>query len=264
MSEDSNNLKLSKVKEIIGGIDSEIIENLSNSIINNDYIEVINIVDNLVVKGKDLRQMVYELTENFLEKLISAEDKNLYASIIDELSSLDEDIRTSINPVIIVKATLIKITQGKIEKNLGNVTSANIDNSKINELQQDIIKIKNYLASNKKENIRPVNNVNNNAPRVKGNFTNGEELKKKMTELGKLKLFSAMSGAIFKNEEEFIIISNNEFAAKMLASEKAQIAEVLKQEYGIDKQIVIKYNKVESSSKMEKILKDSNTEYTEM
>ncbi len=101
-------------------------------------------------------------------------------------------------------------------------------------------------------------------PAQKTGFKGIDEFRKRAAAQGKLKLFSSLSGAIIKNEEQFVIISNNEFAAKMLASQKAEIAELLKREYGIDKQIVIKYNKVESSSKMEKLLKDSNTEYTEM
>ena len=83
--------------------------------------------------------------------------------------------------------------------------------------------------------------------------------------MGKIKLFSTLSGAMMQNnEQEFVIITTNEFAAKMLVNEKNEISNILKQEYGIDKPIVIKYNKVENSSKMEKLLKESNTEYTEM
>ena len=59
-------------------------------------------------------------------------------------------------------------------------------------------------------------------------------------------------------------LSYGQFAAKMLAASKAEIAEVLKSEYSIDKPVVIKYNKVSGMSKMEKLLKDSNTEYTEI
>lgn len=82
--------------------------------------------------------------------------------------------------------------------------------------------------------------------------------------MGKLKLFSELSGCIMKNDDQFIIITTNEFAAKNLASEKEEIRGLLKKEYGIDKEVVIKYNKVENVSKMEKLLRDGGLEYTEL
>ena len=266
LSEDSEKLQLTKIRDIIGGIDNEIIDELTNSILNHEYENILKLINDLENKGKDLRQVVYELTQNFLDKMLQEENKEKMARIIDTLSGLDADIKMSINPSILVKATLIKVAQGKIS--IENSGSTSESNDRILKLEEDISKIKNYLANNKSKIV--ANNTNTNGQvrtntTIKNGFTNAEEFKKKLSQMGKIKLFSTLSGAMMQNnEQEFVIITTNEFAAKMLVNEKNEISNILKQEYGIDKPIVIKYNKVENSSKMEKLLKESNTEYTEM
>ena len=266
-SEENKVLRLEKVKEIVGGIGGEIIEELSEAILSSDYDKIISVVQQMENKGKDLRQLVYELTENFLEKMIKAEDKTMVAGIIDELGKLDSDIKGSINPSVLVKASLIKVAQNKPVSSSNSLGS--VDAEKINALEEDIKKIKNYLnthqmpRSGQNAGMQQVNTKVQSVSKVAG-YKDAEEFKQRIAAKGKLKLFSAMSGAIIKNEEEFVIITTNEFAAKMLAASKAEIAEVLKSEYSIDKPVVIKYNKVSGMSKMEKLLKDSNTEYTEI
>ena len=272
LTEDSSCLKIEKVKEIVGSVESEIIIELTESILNSDYNKVLEIIDEVVNRGRDLRQLVYELTEEFLERMIKSDSKDKYAYIIDELSTLDSEIKSSINPVIIVKATLIKISKMRDYSNESNnnkiaVNSSNADLDKINALEQDVIKIKNYLNS-MSFNQAKSSNTGNALSQTKANtlstFKNAEEFRQKLASRGKLKLFSSLSGAILKNDEQFVIITTNEFAAKMLASEKAEISEILKSDYGIDKEVVIKYNKVSGMSKMEKLLKDSNTDYTDI
>ncbi len=274
LSENGEKLEISKVKEIIGAVDTEIIDNLKDKIINKDYNEIINIIDTLEEKGKDLRKVIYELTERFLELLTKEDNKEYFANIIDELSSLDADIKSSLNPGILVKASLIKISNYK-SYNTNNLDISDLSiSSDIENLKTDIDKIKKYLSQNRNSNSNNLasstsSNIvksstdNENIP--KGTFKDADDFRKKIAGMGKLKLFSELAGAIMKNgESQFVIITTNEFAGKRLASEKEEIKDLLKKIYSIDKEIVIKYNKVENMSKMEKLLNESGTDYTEM
>ena len=273
LTEDSEKLRTQKVKEIVGSVESEIITEIADSILNSDYNRVLEIVDEVINRGRDLRQLVYELTEEFLDRMIKSDSKNNFAYIIDELSKLDSEIKASINPTVIVKATLVKISHNKdnvIKTDVAlNNTHSNVDLDKINALEQDVIKLKNYLNNQSRQRESVTNsgaykgNIQSSSSSL-STFKNAEDFRKKLADKGKLKLFSSLSGATLKNDEQFIIITTNEFAAKVLATEKSEIAEILKNDYGIDKEVVIKYNKVSGMSKMEKLLKDSNTDYTDI
>lgn len=150
LSEDSESLRLSSVKEIIGAVDSEIIDNLVEKILNKKYDEIVSLIDSVEEKGKDLRQVVYELTERFLEILLKDDNKDNIANIIDELSKLDSDIKMSLNPSILVKASLIKISSGKKETTILGSSTEEIEN-----LKNEIEKIKKYLASNRQNVTTP-------------------------------------------------------------------------------------------------------------
>ena len=58
----------------------------------------------MVKKGKDLRQFTFELTTEFLNRLIDAKDNTeRFVGIIDRLSSLDNDLKSTTRKEIVLK-----------------------------------------------------------------------------------------------------------------------------------------------------------------
>ncbi|MEG1009325.1 MAG: DNA polymerase III subunit gamma/tau, partial [Clostridia bacterium] len=106
---DNDKLTLKLVESVIGIIDSDIITNITDGIINYNSLEVLKNVDLVISKGKDLRQLVYELLEKFLEILSSGKDSKRVSYIIDELSLLDNLIKSSSAKEISLKSALVRI-----------------------------------------------------------------------------------------------------------------------------------------------------------
>lgn len=283
LSEKEEILKLSKVEEIIGATNREILKKLVEYILNKNAIEIINTIDVVVGKGKDLRQLLYSLTEEFLELLVKSESKdesNRLSNIIDELSSLDNEIRLSVKPTILIKSALVRISNSAAIKDVNGMINTNIessfDNSKIEKLENEINKLYGMISHAKVENkvaeIKSVQpqTVNNNTNTSAGSLTpfkNYEDFKNIIVSRGKLKLFSTLAGSnMYLNEENVIIVTSNDFAYKMLALDEQRdtIASILKEEYNIDKPVMIKLKKQSNESKIEKVLKDNSIDYTEL
>lgn len=289
LSEKEEILKLAKVEEIIGATNREIIKTLVIDILDRNTTELINTIDIVLEKGKDLRQLIYSLTEEFLQMLIKNNNQteiNRLANIIDELSSLDNEIRLSVKPAILVKSALIRIsnlTDATVVKATSNNNINSYDNSKIEKLENEINKlysiINNYKIEKKIDNIQ-VDNIVKDIPIVQSNtveqkvnqdniipFKNYEEFKNSIVSKGKIKLFSTLAGStMYISDENVIVVTGNEFAYKMLVMDepKTIIAQMLKEEYNIDKPVLVKLKKQSKESKFEKILKDSSIEYTDL
>lgn len=293
LSEKEEILRVEKVEEIIGATNKEILKILVEAILNRNATELINTINVVLEKGKDLRQLVYSLTEEFLQMLInmdSREDVNRIASIIDELSRLDNEIRLSVKPAILVKSALIRISNAASSSNINVSESQNInvhDNTKIEKLESEINKLYNIINNSKIEkkvnntvvesvledkNISQVNTSNQtvqkgvNQDNIKP-FKNYEEFKNTIVSKGKIKLFSTLAGStMYLSDENVIIVTGNEFAYKMLVmdEQKNTISEMLKEEYNIEKPVVVKLKKQSNESKIEKILKDNSIEYTDL
>ena len=279
MSEKDEVLKLTKVEEIIGATSKDILNKLVDAILNKNKIEVLSIIDSVVKRGKDLRQLIYFLTEEFLELLIKTENKESsqkISNIIDELSKLDNEIRLSVKPTILIKSALIRISNNsiKFEKNIDS--NVNDTNSKLESLENEINKLFNMINNIKKEDktveIKKIvsqpekNEQNLNNDNIKP-FKDYENFKNIIVSKGKLKLFSALAGSnMFLSNENVIIVTNNEFAYKMLSIDEQRdaIANILKLEYNIDIPVMIKLKKQVIENKLEKTLKDSSTEYTNL
>jgi DNA polymerase-3 subunit gamma/tau len=279
LSEKDEILKLIRVEEIIGATSKEILKSLVDAILNRNSIEVLNTIDMVVKKGKDLRQLVYSLTEEFLEILINSDNidkSNRITNIINELSSLDNEIRLSVKPTILIKSALVRISNSSSVKTVDNLINkvSNVDNNYINDKIENLEK----EISNMKEvlNNRSVENLNNNIIEkdekkvISDNlkpFKNYEDFKNIILSKGNIKLFSNLAGSnMFLTDENVVIVTVNEFAYKMLALEEQKIifSNLLKSEYNIEKPLIIKLKKQVKESKMEKILKDSSVEYTNL
>jgi len=159
ISEMDDTLKLSEIKKIVGAIDDEILNNVVNNIYEFNILDVLNDVDLIISKGKDLRQFVYDLNEKFLERLIVEENldkKKRTINIIDKLSKLDNDLRNSSKPSILLKSTMVEICNTNsivITDEIKNQNSLIQNNSisdeelqflkkKIENLEKELINIK--------------------------------------------------------------------------------------------------------------------------
>ena len=179
VSEESEILKTEDVVRIIGVVDKDVVTKIVSSIINYDSIKAIESIDMVIEKGKDLRQLTNQITEEFLDKLINEKDdtiKERMIKIIDRLSKLDNDIKGSINPSILVKATMVELCNianpdNKIIEDGSNNTNV-CDKSiileltnKINSLERKVLELsenksftlQNYLNENLEKNVKNSN-----------------------------------------------------------------------------------------------------------
>ena len=276
ISEMKDKLNVQDIQKIVGTIDKEIISNITDAIINYDGVKANENIDLVIKKGKDLRQLVYELDEEFLDRLIKEKDNNQrkrFSTIIDRLSKLDSDLRQSPRPAIVLKSAIIELCMPVNITEDENVGSSSVDanllntinmlSSKISSLESELSNIKSGMS---KVNIRAVNEKRenkesvlakpkegitsqvskeekkmNNLPDIAiSKFNEIDEFKKKIVEHGKLKLYSALAGAnIYISEEFVLVITNNSFAYNILKSNENLdiLANLLASDYGINKNI---------------------------
>lgn len=157
ISESQEILKYDTILNVVGAIDKNVIQNTVKNILDYDSIKANENVNLVIKKGRDLRQFAYELTEEFLNLLINNNfDENLknrYIYIIDRLSKLDNELRQSIRPEIILKACMVELCSSGIgTSNLQGVgdTQSNINQDallkKINNLENEIAILKDNVA----------------------------------------------------------------------------------------------------------------------
>lgn len=286
ISETEDILKYEDVQNIVGAIDKNIINQVVQNILDYDSLNAISAIDNVIKKGKDLRQFTFELTSEFLNRLIKADDNiQRYVDIIDRLSSLDNDLKSTTRKEIVLKACIVQLCNvHEISKTQGesNNTIDHVYLKKIENLENEVKNLKEYISTNKvsvqEENIgKNIPKVNVTSKQVESSkieeenlteFPNTEELKKAVIEKGKIKLYSALAGAKIYIDEAVRIITTNSFGYKLLTlDENAEVmAQILYEKYNVNKNIILELRTEsgESISKIEKILKDNNIEYTNL
>ena len=281
LTESKNELKLEVIENIIGSIDKEILNNIANDILQYNSKELLKNLQILIDKSRDLRQLVYELMEIFLDKLINLdnnEDIDKYNNIIDELSVLDSEIKLSTRPEIIIKSALVRISNNKkIDSNENiNVNNKNdkFDYSRISDLENKIEALTKNTNTNESLNITENNKeITKNEKVVLSNENNKtlifdfDKFKNILPSLGKVRLFGIMSSCKYKlTETEFLLGTDNDFAYKTLNGKDQikEIEEILSSKFGINVPVKIKYLKKDTSSKLEKVLKDNNFEYVDL
>ena len=275
ISEMSEKLTYEDIQRVVGAIDKQIIQNIVDAIEKYDYVKAIENVDIVITKGKDLRQLAYELSEEFLQMLIKSSNnsqKDRLVKIIDRLSKLDNDLRQSSRETIVLKTAIVELCNvstvtstdqnGNIDANVSNLIEAL--NKKITTLENEIVEIKKNgvnVASTKatlpkvqkdstekigntKISVKPNNeNVNNSSTHTLEDmnitiFENSEEMKNELLKQGKIKIYSSLAGAnIYLSEMYTLVITANSFAYSVLKSEESTnaIKEILRDNYSIDK-----------------------------
>lgn len=286
ISETDDVLKYEDVQNIVGAIDKNIINSVVESILNYDYINAISSIDEVIKKGKDLRQFTFELTTEFLNRLIKEkENTQRYVNIIDILSALDNELKSTTRKEIVLKACIARLCNNYESVKESSAGVQSIDKAyikKIENLENEVKKLKEKLASTsaavpKVAEEVPQGKVNISAKKIDINdaeeerlteFPNTEELKKAVIEKGKIKLYSALAGAKIYVDDVVRIITTNSFGYKLLTlDENTQVmAQLLYEKYKINKNIILelKTESGESISKIEKIFKDNNIEYTKL
>ena len=285
ISETEDVLKYKDVENIVGAIDRDIIKNVADSILDYNYLKALEFIDEIIKKGKDLRQFTFELTSEFLDRMVNEkENLNRLCYIIDELSSLDNELKSTTRKEIVLKACIVKLCNQVSTSVQGNESSLdNIYIQKIEKLEKQVANLQDYIKNNKIK-VEQANAISNNTekepviekPIVNNKtkeenlveFPNTEELKKAIIEKGKIKVYSALAGAKVYMDDAIKIITKNNFAYNILKSDDSidTIAQVLYEKYKINKNIILelKGENEESISKIEKILKDNNIEYTNL
>lgn len=277
VSESKDKLKYDDVLRIVGAVDKQVVLDIVSNILEYNMLGAVENVDKVIKKGRDLRQLCSQLAEEFLNILINDKDisKDRIINIIDKLSKLDNDLRLTSNPSIVLKSSMAELCNLK-----SNIDNQNVDLSevftKIDTLEKEIISLKEELRNKNFTNTKVIKNVNSNIENdVKKDiqdlpvkeFTNIDDLKKMVIEKGKIKLYSALASAgIYVNNDKIIVITQNEFAYNILKTEESisTISEILNSEYGISSNVIIKLQEKneDRTSKLEQILRENNIDYT--
>ena len=276
VSESKEILKYEDVLRIIGAIDDNIINNMVENILQLNATAAISIVDDIVNRGKDLRQFNYQVTEKFLDRLVeSKEDTSRYIYIIDRLSKLDNDLRLTSRPVIVLKSAIVELCS--IKSNMQSENKGNDLNNmtpllnKISYLEAEIEKLK------KSSIVKSVPKVSNDQIKIAKEedtkeatpFADIENFKKDVVSKGKLKLYSSLASAkAYENSNSLIFITNNSFAYSILIMQENidDLENIYEEKYGVHKNVIIrlKEEKKDDSTKIEKILMKNDVNYTSL
>lgn len=284
ISEIDDVLKYEDIQNIVGAIDKKVINQIVDNILEYDSLNAIAAVDQVIKKGKDLRQFTFEITSEFLNRLVNANDNvERYVSIIDRLSALDNDLKSTTRKEIVLKACIVGLCSVNTVTNVQGTNEVAVDNAyskKIEILEREIKELREYINSGKfttqaadvSKPAAPKVNVSAKTTSAKveeeklTEFPNTEELKKAVIEKGKIKLYSALAGAKVYIDEAVRIITTNSFGYKLLTQDESAevMAQILYEKYNVNKNIILELRTEtgESISKIEKILKDNNIEYT--
>lgn len=186
LTENKDILTLDNVYDIIGGIDKDITSNIVEGIDSRNSLKVIENVDILINKSKDLRALVYNLMEIFLEKLVISDNESdmvKYNNIISNLSTLDSEIKLSTKPEIVIKSALVRLSNDKkinedISLNTNHDSNKdNFDYERINKLEQEIVKLNNEILTLKNTHTNNINNNSNSGINNGGIKNNSNSLK---------------------------------------------------------------------------------------
>lgn len=297
ISEIDETLKLDDIKKIVGAIDDDILNKIVCSIYELNVIEILNSIDEIIKKGKNLRQLVLNLNEKFLDILIKEknEEKRIRTiSIIDRLSKLDNELKNSSRPEILLKSVIVEICNP--EKNINNGLIEGTDNNLLSMLNQKIKNLENEimnLKQNKEVNInskivenkiekdkkvdnknietQKINNENNNKKNENFNivseFSNSDEFKKYILQRGHIKIYSSIASAkIYLKENTLLIATSNSFAYNLLNELDSLeiIKNCFKENYGkkIIVKIVLNEGKKGEELKIEELFKEKGVNYT--
>lgn len=282
-------IKLNDVRDIVGAIDEDILDAIVENVYKSDEIKVLKSIDTIILKGKDLRYLISNLNEKFLYKLINEKDnnvKNRTVSIIDRLSKLDNELKSAINPQILLKSVMVEICECRKVTPNDKIKNSNVDLSKIDMLEKKIASLQSQInlikceEDNNKSDTKIEATTNNLKAKYKDENTNikvdnmdffkdADDFKKFVLQKGNLKIYSVIAASnIYYKEKVLAIVTINSFAYNLL-SEKASIdtlENMFKEKYNKDVIVKVLLNEKHENDtlKIEKLFSQKDVNYTKM
>lgn len=175
--ENTENITVDEVKELVGLPKLEYINKLSKAILEKDTINALEVIDEVINDGKDLYNYLWEVIKYFkdilvykatndlkiyskeeleeIKKLADISDEQTLLNIIYELSDLENDLKWSSQKTIMFQTGVIKVCRQEFYSNVGSSIE-----KRLQELEQK-------LANLNLKNAETVEEVKIEAPKEK-------------------------------------------------------------------------------------------------
>ena len=295
-------LKLENVESLAGSINTEVLKELITSIVTYKPYNVLKIAEKLIESGKNIRQINYEIMNEFMNLMIKIitqnetghsiftddeiKDLNNYLAnnrldyLISKLNVLDNDIKLSTNPQILFKARLVEISSIKRENDVvktfeqdAKVINGNVNNDYIpliNDLTERIRNLEEELDNLKECGVtvstnKVVESVENK-PKLK-EFRDFKKLQNEIKKIKNMKLYSSlMLAKAYVDNDSIIFKTENDFVKCVLEDieNKNILEDTILQITGKDYNIVIEKIEIENNEDLfEERLTETDMDYEE-
>ncbi len=284
--ENTENIKIEEVKDLVGLPKLEYVNGLSQAIIEKDTIKSLEIIDQVIDDGKDLYNYLWEVVKYFkdilvykatntlklysedeleeIKKLSNIIDKEKLLDIIYQLSDLENDVKWSAQKTIMFQTGIIKICRESSSTNIVNIDNTNIE-KRLEILENKLINMKLGQTQPIKTESRTVK-IEKNAEEKKeivysnNNSSNGMEVWKKVIDVlkrdGKIRLYTALINTRINEVNDLIwevefpngLTSFNQRILEDINNKNELVKEILKI---TGKEIHLKYKDMKNLNKEE-------------
>ena len=244
IDDENSKITLEKIQDIIGISDTNVLNELANSIIEYNLILSNELIDKILATGKDVRYITSELLEIFMDKIITDETSNKLRLnfVIKELSKLDASLRQAINVNILFKAKIIelctKVVYDTNDELLDKIEKLQLRIEHLEALRQSEPNViyhekvqKNDIQESKKENVASeIKTEKKTIAKIegKGPFKEFDKLRNMVIEKDNLQLYSALAGVkAFVKDDCVVFNTENKFAHTILT--KNENSEMLRE-----------------------------------
>ena len=292
--DESEELKFSEIQELIGSISSDALKNIIIPIIEYNPAKTLIQIEKIINDGRDSRQLANELLNEFMNILIYLSTDNMETftifekeelaniksklsserinDIVYKLNELDDNLRFSVNPNIILKSKIISLAVPKSDivesiEAEPSVIYQNVqqDNSKIME---EIDYLKEQIEKMKVQGIKAENSSENaQLEKAMRSFRPWDEVKKVISESNNLLLSSFLQKTSAKVLNNTVYVyTDNQFAKEKLKEIKNReviidiIEKVTDKEFNLNI-VDTEPKNLETKDAMEIILDKNNIEY---
>lgn len=171
-------ITLEKVLDILGSVDDDIFFKLTDALINFNSLDCINLIDEMILNGRDIAQFVSDLIKHFRNVLVAGiskenileisnekyeklknqfkqKDYDYFIKLINDFSKAHAQIKYSFNTKIILEITCINICSAISETDLTDIKEKlNLLEKQIEEKQIEKIYVSQEIK--KEEKIEPI------------------------------------------------------------------------------------------------------------
>lgn len=137
-----NDVSLKNVKDILGDIEDEMVENICNYIENKQISKLLDCIDEQVADGKSLLSICNMLYEHYRDLFVVTHDES-YERYMRVLGDLDGQVRYASNPRTVFEIAMVKLCKPQMET---DITSLLL---RVQDLEEEMERLK--------ENRIPVN-----------------------------------------------------------------------------------------------------------